>query len=108
MSLEQLEHSTQWLSNPQRDQVRALIAELRASRKVVEAARHIEIHWDSLLNGDLSAAESVDLEVELVAALAELSSINAMPKPLITTEPGWEQSPRGRTHALDGDSDSGE
>jgi len=55
--------------------VRALVAELRASRKVVEAAHHIEIHWDSLMNGDLIPAETAALEQALVDAMFDLESL---------------------------------
>ena len=55
-------------------QVLALIAELRAARKVVEAARQIAAHWDLLLNGDLLLTAATAVELDLRIALTELEA----------------------------------
>lgn len=55
--------------------VRALIAELRASRKVVRAARAV---FDGIYNEAIGSDEVFSREMALKDALAELSSINVV------------------------------
>lgn len=54
----------------------ALIAELRASRKVVEAAREFDEATQRIPMNDLGYGQWLEAHRRLEAALAELSSIN--------------------------------
>ena len=74
-----------FISNPQREMIRALIAELRASRKVVEAAREVAcsdldyltgMHGGDVGWGDKWKPCGECAGCRLAATLTELSSIN--------------------------------